>query len=359
MLLPACGKASSPNGGQQLPPVLPPTGPSGTPMIALEGSLSFGNVAVGSSKTLTVFIHNTGTGTLTVNAVVAPDRFTLGVVPQPVAAGASLPVGVTFSPNAATTYSGTLVVYSDAANGSPTTMPITGTGSGSNPPPPPSQCTYTLSVGSMINGYPSGGSFPVTVSAPNGCSWTASSADPWLHVSGSSTGTGNVTIIEDANNTASARVGTVTIAGQTVTFNQTTSVAPVTTITLTYTGRDFTSVTGTYKTTDKVTGTVVLKTPLPPNVTTCNLSSSLLSWTFSDGHQTISSSNSGAFSESCFGTNASGSITSWNWNVTKGAASIQAADFEDFVMDAAGSTGQSNKPGQWTVSSSPSSFGVR
>lgn len=86
---------------------------------------------------------------------------------------------------------------------------------------PPPQCTYSLSVGSTINGDPSGGAFPVTVSTGSGCPWTATSAAAWLHVSiASSTGTGNVTINEDVNTTGAARVGSVSVAGQTITFNQ-------------------------------------------------------------------------------------------------------------------------------------------
>ena len=237
---------------------------------------------------------------------------------------------------------------------------------------PPPQCTYSLSVGSTINGNATGGTFSVFVSTGGGCPWSATSTATWLHVSGSSTGSGNVTIIEDANTTGSARFGTVSVASQTITFNQPPQ-ASSTAVTLTYTGHTFSTVFGNYKTSDKVTGTVVLSAPLAKNLSSSscvkvgtngsldidsNVSASLVSWSFSDGHQTINSSTSGDFFEvACFFTNASGTITGWRWLVapqngtTK--ADIQTFDSEDFAQDATGSNGgQSNTTGQWAVSSS-------
>lgn len=235
----------------------------------------------------------------------------------------------------------------------------------------PPNCTYKLSVGSTINGSPNGGTFIVGVSTGSGCPWNATSAATWLHASGSATGSGTANIVEDANTTGSARVGTVTIGDQTVTFNQTPQ-ASSNAVTLTYTGNDFTPF-GNYKASDKVTGTVVLSAPLAKNLATSscvpvstngsfvirsNLASSVVSWSFSDGHQTINSSTSGDFfEEACFFTDASGTIMGWKWLVvpqngtTK--ADIQTFDSEDLAQDATGSNGgQSNTTGHWTVSSS-------
>jgi len=41
----------------------------------------------------------------------------------------------------------------------------------------------TLSVGSTIDGYPNGGSFPVSVTTtpPSGCSWTATTQAAWIN----------------------------------------------------------------------------------------------------------------------------------------------------------------------------------
>jgi hypothetical protein len=88
-------------------------------------------------------------------------------------------------------------------------------------------CSYALSIGSTIDGYPNGGTFPVTVSAPNGCGWTASTPTPWIHlpVPASGNGSGTLTFTADAN-VGAARSGTLVIAGRTVVFNQT-AAAPV------------------------------------------------------------------------------------------------------------------------------------
>ena len=91
------------------------------------------------------------------------------------------------------------------------------------PPTPLPSCTYTLSVGSTIDGYPNGGSFSVTVTASNGCTWTAVSTVSWIHVptSAAGNGSGTFTFTVDPNNSSSARIGTLTIAGKPVAFNQT------------------------------------------------------------------------------------------------------------------------------------------
>jgi hypothetical protein len=102
-------------------------------------------------------------------------------------------------------------------------------GSQPPPPPPPPQCTYTLSVGATIDGYPSGGSFTVTVTTQSGCGWTASTTASWIHIAGapgtaggsfSGIGTGSFIFTVDPNHTGSNRTGTMSIAGQAVTFNQ-------------------------------------------------------------------------------------------------------------------------------------------
>lgn len=66
-----------------------------------------------------------------------------------------------------------------------------------------------------------GGTLTVTVTTPGGCDWSASSAVPWLTISGPSAGSGNGTVlIAVAASSGGARSGTLTVAGQTVTVNQ-------------------------------------------------------------------------------------------------------------------------------------------
>lgn len=89
---------------------------------------------------------------------------------------------------------------------------------------PTPTCTYT--VGPLAQSFVySGGAGTVNVTAPNGCAWTAVSNAAWITINGAGAGTGNGTVnFTVAANTGPARVGTLTVAGQTVTVNQ--DVAP-------------------------------------------------------------------------------------------------------------------------------------
>jgi uncharacterized protein (TIGR03437 family) len=65
-----------------------------------------------------------------------------------------------------------------------------------------------------------GASLSVT-STFSDCPWTAVSSEPWILVSGGSTGSGNGTVTFTVGvNTGAARAGTITVAGQTVEINQ-------------------------------------------------------------------------------------------------------------------------------------------
>jgi hypothetical protein len=87
-----------------------------------------------------------------------------------------------------------------------------------------SSCVYKLSVGSTIDGYPSGGTFRVNVTTrpSSRCSWTATSNAEWLHITNGASGTGDgtFTFVADADS-GPARVGTLAAAGEIVVFNQT------------------------------------------------------------------------------------------------------------------------------------------
>jgi hypothetical protein len=64
---------------------------------------------------------------------------------------------------------------------------------------------------------------PVSVTAPAGCAWTATSNDSWITVSSGAAGTGNgiVRFEISQNQGTSTRVGTLTIAGHTFSVTQT------------------------------------------------------------------------------------------------------------------------------------------
>jgi hypothetical protein len=81
-------------------------------------------------------------------------------------------------------------------------------------------CTYSITPTSASPSA-SGGSSNVTVTAGTGCPWTAVSNSAWITVTSGASGTGNGTVAYNVSaNTGLARTGTITIAGQTFTINQ-------------------------------------------------------------------------------------------------------------------------------------------
>jgi V8-like Glu-specific endopeptidase len=82
-------------------------------------------------------------------------------------------------------------------------------------------CTLYISPTSASFGA-SGGSGSVSVTAPSGCSWRATSNASWITITSGSSGSGNGTVNYRvaANASTSSRTGTMTIAGQTFIVNQ-------------------------------------------------------------------------------------------------------------------------------------------
>ncbi len=82
-------------------------------------------------------------------------------------------------------------------------------------------CSYSLNLTSISFDSPGGiGNLNVTTSG--GCAWTAASNASWITITsgGSGSGNGTVNYTVAVNGTASARTGTLTIAGQTFTVTQ-------------------------------------------------------------------------------------------------------------------------------------------
>ncbi|MBW2259222.1 MAG: BACON domain-containing protein [Deltaproteobacteria bacterium] len=75
-------------------------------------------------------------------------------------------------------------------------------------------CTYDIAPW-MDHLGSSGGSNSVSVTALDGCDWTATTADSWIHITSGDTGSGDGTVdyTVDANPDRSVRSGTITIAG--------------------------------------------------------------------------------------------------------------------------------------------------
>lgn len=124
----ACG------GGDSSTPTSPsPTPSTPTRIVGVSGNLSFGDVAVGSSRDASFTITNTGTSTLTVSGMSVSGglasqitaSWTSGTIP----AGGSQSVNVRFQPTTAGSYSGTVTVNGDHTSGS-NTIAISGTAVG-------------------------------------------------------------------------------------------------------------------------------------------------------------------------------------------------------------------------------------
>lgn len=84
-----------------------------------------------------------------------------------------------------------------------------------------SACTYVVNP-ATVSVAAGGGSGPgITVSTSAACSWVATTGTPWLTITSGSSGSGNGTVHFTASqNTADARAGSLSIAGQTVAVNQ-------------------------------------------------------------------------------------------------------------------------------------------
>ncbi|PYT03997.1 MAG: hypothetical protein DMF60_16665 [Acidobacteria bacterium] len=81
-------------------------------------------------------------------------------------------------------------------------------------------CTYSISPASQ-NTSATGGTGTVMVTAAAGCNWTAASNAGFITITSGASGSGNGTVgYSVAANTGAARMGSMTIAGQSFTVNQ-------------------------------------------------------------------------------------------------------------------------------------------
>jgi hypothetical protein len=81
-------------------------------------------------------------------------------------------------------------------------------------------CTISIAPKSQSIGI-AGGTGMVTVTAGDGCTWTAVSGATWIHVTGGSSGSGNGTVTFSVDsNSGKMRNGSIAIDGQVFTVNQ-------------------------------------------------------------------------------------------------------------------------------------------
>jgi hypothetical protein len=118
-------------------------------------TLNFGSVAAGSSKTLSATATNSGPGSVTINSVAfSTQYFSLNAptLPLTLTVGQSTPVSVTFSPNAAGTFTATATITGDGANTATLNLLGTGTGTGTGTAGQLAVTPTTLALGSAVVG---------------------------------------------------------------------------------------------------------------------------------------------------------------------------------------------------------------
>lgn len=127
---------------------------------------------------------------------------------------------VTSAPNGT---GSTTVTYSVSANSSTTSRSgtITAAGQVFTINQAGAACSYSISPTSQTIAA-GGGSGTVAVTAPAGCTWSATSNASWISIVSQVNGSGNggITYSAAPNNSTAARTGTLTLAGQIFTVNQ-------------------------------------------------------------------------------------------------------------------------------------------
>ncbi len=104
--------------------------PPSSTLVLGAGTLIFGNVAPGTSKTIALTATNSGTKSLTISGASFSTKFFVlasPTLPLSLAAGQSATLTISFTPNAAATFNATLTLSSDASNAA-VTVSLSGTG---------------------------------------------------------------------------------------------------------------------------------------------------------------------------------------------------------------------------------------
>ena len=201
--------------------VFPGGGTSGSALTASPSSLSFGNVATGStSSAQTVTVSNPGSTAASVSSVSASGPFAeTNTCGGSIAAGGSCTVSVTFAPTGTGSASGTLSVASSAP-GSPLTVALSGTGVNSsvnlalNQPVTASGYTQTYVPANAVDGNTS-------------TYWESTDNDfpQWFQVDlGSATSISRIVMYLPPSSAWNTRTQTITIQGSTDGTNYTTLV---------------------------------------------------------------------------------------------------------------------------------------
>jgi hypothetical protein len=165
-------------------------------VIKLNGNLAFGNIPVGTSKSGTLQIENSGNSVLTVTSISYPEDVTadFNTGPMQIPPHGTGTVNVSFSPKRAGNYAGNIEVKSDALEGG-NTFSIQGT-------------AFIVSFVTTDLRRPANGLFELTVSVPAGKKLILeASADFrfWRTVATRSTFGGEVTLLDPVSNSTRAQ----------------------------------------------------------------------------------------------------------------------------------------------------------
>lgn len=121
------------NGGDSSPTSPTPATSTTTRIIAIEGSLAFGDVTIGQSKDLVVTLRNSGTGVMTLSGITGSSGLASLITASPsnasIPPGGSVAVTFRFTPSSGATTSGTVSFTTDHTSGT-NTLSMSGTGVG-------------------------------------------------------------------------------------------------------------------------------------------------------------------------------------------------------------------------------------
>ena len=201
--------------------VFPGGGTSGSALTASPSSLSFGNVATGStSSAQTVTVSNPGSTAASVSSVNTSGPFAeTNTCGGSIAAGGSCTVSVTFAPTGTGSASGSLSVASSAP-GSPLTVALSGTGVNSN-------VNLALNQPVTASGYTQTYVPANAVDGNTSTYWESTDNDfpQWFQVDlGSATSISRIVMYLPPSSAWNTRTQTITIQGSTDGTNYTTLV---------------------------------------------------------------------------------------------------------------------------------------
>jgi hypothetical protein len=109
----------------------------------------------------------------------------------------------------------------------------------------------------------------------------------------------------------------------------------------TYTGPNFTSVSGPYTTSMSVTGTITTSSPIPPDQTNYSIGGLVDSWTMSDGYNTLQGPDPGTILIANVDTNSAGEIVGGFVGAFTLPFRTQVGDIQDWIVtDSAGPLNQ-------------------